>query len=215
MARFSLRQLLAFVAACAVALVSLKYASQVWLTVTLGIALIALFIAIIVAAVDRGPRQAFAIGFTLIVIAYGWAVFNVPQVPSGGIDGSLRTGEFGLWTGHLPTTQLLRHVYTAVQGRTWFDSSTGKELVNFDPANPSIPVGPGGGFGGYMGGGGGGFGGGGIATAPATPMAFYRESPTQEDFAPIGHLWWAILLGYLGGRFGQVVYARRANQTGK
>jgi hypothetical protein len=200
MFRVSLRELFALVTCCALALVSLKYASEAWLAFALGVAMLAFFAAIVLAAIDRGPRQAFGVAFILIVIAYGFLVFETPRYPG---NAGIGTGEFNLWQGHLPTTYLLRFVYTAVEDRRWFDSTTGKEINNFDPANPSIPIDN---SVGDFGGGGGGFSGGG-GVAPST--ASLRVFPSQQHFALIGHLWWALLFGYIGGRFARYVYARR------
>jgi peptidoglycan hydrolase-like protein with peptidoglycan-binding domain len=39
--------------------------------------------------------------------------------------------------------------------------------------------------------------------------ASYREIPQRAIFMPIGHCWWAILLGYVGGVFARMIYLRR------
>ncbi|MEX2316170.1 MAG: hypothetical protein WD669_03395 [Pirellulales bacterium] len=209
MFRISLRGLFALVACCALALVSLKYASDGWLAAVLGLAIIALLVAIIFVAGDRGPRQAFSLAFVLIVIGYGWIVFNFPQLLSRQQFGSY--SEFQLSDGHLPTTVLLRHAYAAIVHERWINSSTGQEMPNFDRANQSIPIGnPGGGGGGGFGGfGGGGMGGGG---APIGPFAIHDVSPLPDHFARIGHVWWALLFGCVGARFGRFVYERRTSK---
>ncbi len=195
MFRISLRELFVVVAVRAVALVSLIYASDMWLTITLSVASLTLLVVAIVSAVDRGPRQAFALGFVATMLTYGLFLFIEPQVAD--------QGEFDLWSGHLPTTKLLRYAHLVVQDVHCYDSSTGKELVGFDPANPSIPISDGFSSGGSFGGG---FGNGG---APAKPRAMQFVSPAQDAFARIGHLWWALLLGYVGGRIGRFVYTPR------
>jgi peptidoglycan hydrolase-like protein with peptidoglycan-binding domain len=102
--RISLRELLIGVALVALAIVSLRYANYgtVWPAVVTGVMMIALFVALIVAAVDRGPRQAFAIGFALTVVAYGLML----------LPG--RTSQFDQSEGWLPTTRLLWYVHRAV-----------------------------------------------------------------------------------------------------
>jgi hypothetical protein len=35
------------------------------------------------------------------------------------------------------------------------------------------------------------------------------DSPDGSAFMSVGHHWWALLLGYVGGRFAQHLYARR------
>jgi hypothetical protein len=193
MLRISLRELLAFVALCALALVSLKYASETWLAVVLGLALLAFLSAIISAAVDRGPRQAAGLAFCLVLIVYGWVVLKIPQWP-GNLQSA--TAEFSLWNGRLPTTLVLRPVYTAMSRERWIDTSTQKAIPNFDPDNPSIPIAN--------------FSNG--AMPFPGPAAMSQILPSQEMFAPIGHLWWALLLGYAGGRYGQFIYKRRVRE---
>jgi peptidoglycan hydrolase-like protein with peptidoglycan-binding domain len=43
----------------------------------------------------------------------------------------------------------------------------------------------------------------------------FREIPPREIFMPIGHCWWAILLGFVGGHFAQYVYWRRTRDGSK
>ena len=196
MFRISLRELFAIMACCALALTSLKYASDTWLAAVLGVAILALFVAIIFASADRGPRQAFSLAFVLIVIAYGWIVLNMStHLPNQLFGGN---SEFELWGGQLPTTRLLRHAYESAVHERWINSSTGLEIPNFDQANPSLPIGN------LSGGGGGGMG-----ASPTGPFAIHDVSPNPEQFARIGHLWWALLFGYVSGRFGQSIYVRR------
>jgi hypothetical protein len=76
MFRISLRQLFILVAVVALAIVSLKYASTFWEATIYGVALAVFFIAAIVALVDRGPRQAFAIGLTVILLGYAILYHN-------------------------------------------------------------------------------------------------------------------------------------------
>lgn len=193
MFRVSLRELLLLVAAVAVAIVSLKYASETWVAIVAGLAMLAFFVAIIVAAVDRGRRQAFALGFALVVIAYGLIVLNMPVTyrvnnqPAG-------TMELDQWEGRLPTTRLLRYVHVAVDDSEYVDDATGKVLSNYD-ATTDGPLRLGGG----------GFG---------TPSVSFRERPPREHFMPIGHLWWAMLFGYVGGRFARFLYLRRTKRNG-
>jgi hypothetical protein len=173
MPRISLRELLLLVTLVALAIASLKYASELWLAIVAGLAMIAFFVTGIVAVVDRGPRQAFAIGFALTMIAYGLMLTSGQntQGPRGNV--SSKNIEFHPWKGRLPTTRLLRYAHMVVnepQQETW---------------------------------GGGGF-------PMRTTMV---EHPRREVFMPVGHCWWALLLGYLGGRFALFVYVRRMRES--
>ena len=180
MIRISLRQLMLIVLLVAVAILSLKFASAGWQAVIGGLAMITLFAALVVAAVDRGPRQAFAIGYLLVMVSYGVIVLNGAR--SSGAWGS-KSLEMDQWEGRLPTTLLLRYIHMAVDKSEWFDDSTGKVVPNYSPP-------AGGGFGSVR----------------------YREVPPREVFMPIGHYWWAILLGACGGIFARWVYLRRTRE---
>ncbi len=187
MLRLSLRELLVLVAFVALAIVSLKYASDVWLAIVLAVTMLAFFVALIVAAVDRGPRQAFAIGFALTMAGY-WLIVMTGTKTVANV-GSMNI-EFDHMQGRLPTTRLLRYMHAAVEHGGYYDYSTGKEVPNYDPAERANT--------------GGGFGG-------ATSIG-YREVPGREVFMPVGHCWWGLLLGYLGGLFAGFVYRRRMTE---
>ena len=82
MFRVSLRHLFVLVTFIALAIVSLKYASPIWEATVLGLALIVFFVALIVALVDRGPRQAFAIGMAAVMFGYAGLKFaETPPTP--------------------------------------------------------------------------------------------------------------------------------------
>jgi hypothetical protein len=103
-----------------------------------------------------------------------------------------RNVEFDQWEGRLPTTRLLRYVHAAVQRSSYFNYTTGKEVPGYDPAKD-----PNSGVGGGLGG---------------RSVIGYREFPPREFFMPVGHCWWALLLGYLGGLFAAFVYSRRMKE---
>ena len=136
MFQVSLRSLLVFVALCALAIVSFRFASPGWRTVVLTIVLVMFWTATIVAFVGRGPRQAFAIGCTLSMFMYGLAL--------------LSAGDFGNWsrnpelypsTGRLPTSQLLNPLFNAIVEVRWIDFQTGKEIKDYDPTSPQNATG--------------------------------------------------------------------------
>jgi hypothetical protein len=195
--RLSLREMLIFVALVALAIASLKYANDVFLALVAAVAMFALIVALIIAAVDRGPRQAFAIGVTLTMLAYGLILITGQRTSGSGGNVTSKNIEFDQWAGRLPTTRLLRYVHMAVQRNEWIDFRTGKVIPNYDP---NIAVNPNKG--------GGGFGGGGGRSGGAA----FRETPPRQIFMPIGHCWWALILGYAGGQFGRYIYARRQRE---
>jgi len=188
--RISLRELLICVALVALAIVSLKYANDLLLALVSVAAMIALFAGLIVAVVDRGPRQVFAIGFALVMISYGAFVLNGQRAPSGGGSRNL---EFDPYSGQLPTTRLLRFFYQAIVRVSFYDQQTGKHLPNYDPEKAQQDAASG------------------IGSGGGINMSI-REDPPREIFMPIGHCWWALVLGYAGGWFARYVYARRTKE---
>jgi hypothetical protein len=106
---------------------------------------------------------------------------------SGGLLGSQSGNlEFNPETGKLPTTRLLRPVFAAVAESRWIDFRTGREVLNYDPQNPG----------------------------PDMQFVSLDERPERAAFMRIGHCWWAIVLGYLGGWFARFVYLRRVGEAG-
>jgi hypothetical protein len=192
--RLSLREMLALVALVALAIASLKYANDVWVAIVAAVVMIALFSALIVAVMDRGPRQAFAMGAALTMVAYGMVLSTGHRTR----EGYSRNIEFDQWEGRLPTTRLLRYVYKVVDNGYYFDQRTGKVIPNYDPNTPR-PNDPG-------------FIGGGFAFGP---VASRMEIPPREKFMPVGHCWWALILGYAGGQFARFVYWRRLRDEQK
>jgi hypothetical protein len=112
------------VALIAFTLASLKYANQEWAMVLSAAFFLALLAALIVSLLDRGSRQAFAIGFSLTLVAC-----SLPFSWSSVI-------------GSLPTDRLLRRAYDAFRRVEYVDSRTDKVITNFDPSNPSLPFAP-------------------------------------------------------------------------
>ncbi len=123
----------------------------------------AFFAAVIAAIFERGPRQAFAIGFAVVV--FGYAVMLVNGRQSVSAAGNVLTYEELNGTGYLPTTVALGELYDLAFRRG--ASRTGR---------PS----PG--------------------------------SPPQMNFVVIGHTWFALVFGYLGGCFARFTYARRKRE---
>jgi hypothetical protein len=192
--RLSLREMLVLVALAALAIASLNFANETFLAIVAAVAMLGPIAALIIAVVDRGPRQAFAISVALTMVAYGLILITGQRTSGNSGNVHSRNVEFDHWEGRLPTTRLLRYVHMAVQRSEWYHSNTGVLIPNYDPNNPVIPKMGGGGF--FPRGG-----------------ALYREIPPREIFMPIGHCWWALMLGYAGGLFAGFVYRRRVSKS--
>jgi len=196
MFRMSLRELLIGVALLAIAIVSLKYASDTGLVIVAAITMLVFFVALIVAVVDRGTRQAFAIGFALIMAAYGLVLMTGQRI--SGFSGNITSKniEFDQWEGRLPTTRLLRYVHASIDKSQYVDAKTGKEIAHFSPPWAVTPqTRAGGTFGGKT--------------------FSFIEIPSRDVFMPIGHCWWALILGYAGSHFAKYVYWRRLRDEQK
>jgi hypothetical protein len=92
----------------------------------------------------------------------------------------------GMLTNHL-LVRLQTMIHSATRDVRYVDSN-GREIVDFDPSRR-------------------GFG------QPGAPRqgVYTQRLPQLRYFLPIGHCWWVLLLGYIGGRFARVVYLRRSD----
>jgi hypothetical protein len=127
----SRRELLTLLAFAAAAMISLKFASGWMLPFVKAATGLALICFAVRAAVDRGSRQAFAIGFTLSALAFAAATF---------VDGP-RTREkdparmFG-------TDRVLQGLHSAVATHVWYRDSLGVEPLVIVPGFESeVPAG--------------------------------------------------------------------------
>ena len=171
------------VAAVALAVVSLKYASDVWQGFIGLAAMLALLYVIAVSIFDRGPGQAFAIGFAVAVIAYGLVVANGERFPNSKQNVELMVSE-----GRLPTSVLLRSAYQLVTRLVYVDAING-QTMNEEDAQRLLTA----------------------ASQPGSPTPSIRQEfrPPEEFFMQIGHYWWALLLGYVVGQFARFGHQRR------
>jgi hypothetical protein len=175
--RLSLRELLLLIGIVAAAIASMKYASPAWRTCVYTVAMAIFMWAAVVAVIERGPRQAFAIGMALLMVIYGVLFISAPRRREGNL-------ELDIEYGRLPTSRAVKHLFPPSETIEWTDARTLKELPNYDPANP-----------------------------PPGIQAFSqtRRTPDPPTLMAIAHCWWALLLGYIGGRFARVVYLRRSD----
>jgi hypothetical protein len=176
--RLSLREMLVLIAMVALAIASMKYASPAWRTCVYAITMAIFMWAAVISVIDRGPRQAFAIGMVLLMVIYGVLLINAPRRGEGNL-------ELDPQRGRLPTSRAVKHLFPPMETIEWLDSRNAQVLPSFDPANPPP----------------------GIRAYSVT-----RRTPDQATLMAVAHCWWALLLGYVGGRFARVVYLRRSDQ---
>jgi hypothetical protein len=210
MFRMSLRELFMLVAATALAIVSLMYASPVWQAIFSLVAMLLALAAVIASLVDRGPRRAFAIGFAVAMLGYLLALINIQKFMSGR---AVENTELDVYAeGRLPTSIALQNFYAGISRTKYFDPTTGERIPESERDNLTVIGENRFGIRGTGGGGGFGSGGmfGGVRVPPGKRAALHEIRPRRENFMPIGHFWWAVLLGYIGGRFGRFVYLRRS-----
>jgi hypothetical protein len=182
----SLRELLTLFAAFAIGFTALTYANPWWMAAVTGVTLLAFISAIIVALVDRGPRQAFAIGFAASIACY------LPLFLLGR--------ETDPFTGKLPTSQLLQPMFLAVRDQSYINART-REVVKETEIPQGAMVEGQGGFPTYG------------QTSGSQPYFTRGDSiPSLVHFMPIGHCLWALLIGYVGGKFATWVYVRRRRE---
>jgi hypothetical protein len=125
----SLRELLLLIALAALAIASIRYATTTWRTVVYTITMAVLMTGAVTAVIDRGPRQAFAIGMVLTMAIYAILVRN-------GVSGTRgENRELDPSDGRLPTTRAASYFYRPTTTHRWFDER-GNELANFDESKP-------------------------------------------------------------------------------
>jgi hypothetical protein len=191
--RLSLRELFVLVALVALATVSLKYASEQWLALIAAITMVVCFAALIVAVVDRGSRQAFAIGFSLVAVGY-----------TALLIGSLqKDAEYNFSSGRMPTTLLLRNMYFSLRTPKWTDPNTLEPMSNDEALAQRSLLGAnsGGRRGSSL-----------LGANPGGPRGngpYLVNYPKESAFMPLGQCWWTLALAYVGGRFARHVYVRR------
>lgn len=190
--RISLRELLVLVALLAAAFVLLKFASPPIARIIVGISILTWGAMVIIAFIERGPRQAFAIGFTVIA-----AVFLLPI-------GTQSKGDPHIVLG---TEDLLVYLHRQMATRWVYDTNTGERLrpaplleteggIGPPPRSrfmasddhftaPAIPFG---------------------APPSSTHFNFY---PFVSNFIAVGNSLLTLLFAYLGGKLAVWIYHRR------
>jgi hypothetical protein len=126
--RFSLREVLLVLAFVALGCAALKYAGGLWLSVLSAGVLLLFMGAAVVAAVDRGHRQAKALGFALCMAIYGILFWSAPATSPN------QNPELDPHAGSLPTSKALAPLFSAIVKRSYHDLTTGQEVA--PPAPP-------------------------------------------------------------------------------
>jgi len=208
--RVSLREFLLLFAAFAVGFTALKYANEWCLVGLSAVSMLALMAAAVTALLDRGPRQIFALGFATWMLMYGGVLLAQRRTEAIG-DGShtVNPEMYAERSASLPTTIPLQALYTRINQIWLVDPDTGtrfrlEELPQGtsvrDASLPDDLIAR-------------------MGTAPlnssATPPRRVIRSevtPDARQFMQVGHLLWALLLGYIGGHFAKFVYVRRMRE---
>jgi hypothetical protein len=93
----------------------------------------------------------------------------------------------GLVTNHL-LVNLQAAIHSAI-GDVRYVDERGREIAGFDPAKAGAG-----------------------SRVVGGPGVYVRRNPSMTFFLPIGHCWWALLLGYFGGLFARLVYLPRMKE---
>jgi hypothetical protein len=195
--KLALRELLMVVALIALGCAALKYANDMWFAVIAAIVFLTFFRALIVAAVDRGPAQAFAIGMALVMAGYALLLLSSRTTNQGMIDNQEFTRG-----GVLPTTQLLEHLNRSISDFRWIDVSGNADrhfqapvmLDNVDLTAEALRKR--------------------LRNGQNLPGVSFKgmvlqKTPDEEPFYRTGHLLWSLMLGFVGGMFARSMYQRR------
>jgi hypothetical protein len=191
MFRISLREIFVLVAAIALSIVSLKYASSMWQAIVGMLYLIGSFAAVIIAIFDHAARRAFAIGFIVAALGYGALVVNGHKAVNGTLVIPVDLVASN-WDYALPTTLFLRDIYRRTCRTIWIDETTGRgsSAEQADRYQAAVAAG----------------------NISGLPNMSSRTLPSGNDFVITGHCWVGLLFGYLGGKFAQFVYLRRRRE---
>jgi len=213
--RISLRELLILFAGVTLGCAALKYANVWWQSAVVALSFTAVMAAGIFVLVDRGQRHSFAIGFLVCALGYGAIVQNCRTIVNIGDASRSRNNEIERPTdGWLPTTQAILSLYNSIARSMWRNVPTNEVVAEQDlPENAQRVQMP----------------------NPYGDQRYYAVSesgrlsmipnnqvganaylsmgrqPNRDYFMLIGHFLWALLLGYVGGKFAQFVYARRTS----
>jgi hypothetical protein len=199
--RTSLREFLTFVAVVAIACATLCYANAYWLMLVSFVALLGVIATGVNAFVDRGPRQAAAIGALVAITIYATLIYTrqlqTDRNPSFN-------PEFDPYSGALPTTLVLRPIFEAISEQQYLDNATGKRVSASKLPTDATIEDPNEVFRRQQTGRSG-------SSAAATHKRL-GEFPSRDHFMPVAHYLWALLFAYAAAKLARYVYARRLRE---
>jgi hypothetical protein len=206
--KFSLKQIFLWTALVALGCVALRNASDTWSAALLGLVILVLAAAILLAVFRGGGLRAFWVGFAtfgwlyLLLLAFGWSVD-----PNSGADNPLRPY-------NLATTRISNVCYHWL-----YDDAFEKYYAPQQQAMSGMS----GGMMGYSGGptmygsggmmpGGSGYAGMGSGMGMPLPVG-PLPGPAEHQFANVAHSLWTILLAMVGGCLASWLYATKKEPT--
>jgi hypothetical protein len=194
MAQWSLRTLLVATAVVPVAILAIFKATALYVSAVLTLAVIAWIAVAIMAWIDTGSRQAWARGVILAATAYGLLVVWMGT-------------EFELVGSKLATSGVLyyAHVWAVPTGSEpiesvplTFTSPDGSQITFGNSININSPISVNSANG--------------LSATFQSLSVWTNTSPTRRDFATIGHVYWGMLLGLVGGWFAAWIERRKREE---
>jgi hypothetical protein len=206
--RFSIRHLLVWTAAIAVGCVALRSASPGWVAAMLGLTLLVLATATLLAVFREGADRAHWMGFAafgwlyLLLLVFGFASLDPNSWDSPFRPYNLATAKFSAWFYDRLYAEQLAQVQYADSGMGGYSGFGGSSMGTGGPGG-GVMMGPG-----AMGGGMG-PGSGGMPGMPGMPGSGGPPftGPSQGDFINVAHSLWTLLLAACGGWLARWLYA--------
>ncbi len=173
-------------------------ANAEWVTLLASLAILLSGAMLIVACVERGTRQAFAVGFIAMMALYLLGVRYTAGPQSPNSFSQVYEAERLKYAAALPTTVILGELwlrirapyYVTIEANDPFERYQGP-ISDIKAQGFGTPFKP-------------------PKTPPPGTTGFdVSVLPELRWFLAIGHLLFAFLLGYLGGKFAVAVYRRR------
>lgn len=197
--KISIRELLLIVAFVALAITSLRNASGMWLSILASLIVVVGGVMIVMACIERGARQAFAIGFATIMGVYLAAVHFTPAPRSAqAFVGTLHPTALN-YNGALPTAALLGELWLRVRAPYYVTVGSNTPFERYAGPLKDVEAQS--------------FGGGQLKPpkqAPPNGTGYWLQvHPKLSNFLAVGHLLFALALAYVGGKFAVWIYHRR------